>query len=113
MLVFVEGGKPEYPAKNPRSEDENQQQTRPAYDARSGIRTRATLVGGECSHQCAISTPQQNPDSQQRVKKMFSTSFVIRVPPVLSPIYQSGFILISYMRHIKTYVLLIIVIIIY
>ena len=25
MLVFVEGGKPEYPEKNPRSGDENQQ----------------------------------------------------------------------------------------
>ena len=29
MLVFVEGGKPEYPEKNPRSRDENQQQTQP------------------------------------------------------------------------------------
>ena len=27
MLVFVEGGKPEYPEKNPRIRDENQQQT--------------------------------------------------------------------------------------
>ena len=26
MLVLVEGGKPEYPEKNPRSRDENQQQ---------------------------------------------------------------------------------------
>ena len=54
MLVFVEGGKPEYPEKNPRSGDENQQQTQPTYDAESGNRTRATLVGGECSHHCAI-----------------------------------------------------------
>ena len=29
-----------------RSKDENQQQTRPAYDAESRNRTRATLVGG-------------------------------------------------------------------
>ena len=29
MLIFVEGGKPEYPEKNPRSKDENQQQTQP------------------------------------------------------------------------------------
>ena len=29
MLVFVEGGKPENPEKNPRSGDENQQQTQP------------------------------------------------------------------------------------
>ena len=33
MLVFAEGGKPEYPEKNPRSRDENQQQTQPTYDA--------------------------------------------------------------------------------
>ena len=32
MLVFMEGGKPEYPEKNPRSKDENQQQTQPTYD---------------------------------------------------------------------------------
>ena len=29
MFVFVEGGKPEYPEKNPRSREENQQQTQP------------------------------------------------------------------------------------
>ena len=29
MLVFVEGGKPEYPEKNAWSRDENQQQTQP------------------------------------------------------------------------------------
>ena len=57
MLVFVEGGKPENPEKNPRSRDENQQQTQPTYDAESGNRTRATLVGGECSHHCAIPAP--------------------------------------------------------
>ena len=57
MLVFVEGGKPEYPEKNPRSRAENQQQTQRTYDAESGNRTRATLVGGECSHHCAIPAP--------------------------------------------------------
>ena len=39
MLIFTEGGKPENPEKNPRSEDENQQQTQPTYDAGSGNRT--------------------------------------------------------------------------
>ena len=29
MLVSVEGGKPEYPEKDPRSRDEDQQQTQP------------------------------------------------------------------------------------
>ena len=57
MLVFVEGGKPENPEKNPRSRDENQQQTQPTYDAGSGNRTRATLVGSERSHHCAIPAP--------------------------------------------------------
>ena len=50
LLLFVclfdfEGGKPETPAKNPLSKDENQQQTQPTYGVNSGIRTRATLVG--------------------------------------------------------------------
>ena len=49
MLVFVEEGKPENPEKNPRSKDENQQQTQLTYDVESGNRTRCTLVGGECS----------------------------------------------------------------
>ena len=57
VLVFVVGGKPENPEKNPRSKDENQQQTQPTCDARSGNRTRATAVGGERSHHCAIPAP--------------------------------------------------------
>ena len=57
VLVFVEGGKPEYTEKNPRSRVENQQQTQPTYDAGSRNRTRATLVGGERSHHCAIPAP--------------------------------------------------------
>ena len=36
MLVFAEGGKPEYPEKNPRSKDENQEQTQPTYDTETG-----------------------------------------------------------------------------
>ena len=32
MLVFVEGGKLEYLDKNPRSRDENQQETQPTYN---------------------------------------------------------------------------------
>ena len=57
MLVFVDGGKLEYQEKNPRSRDENQQQTQPTYDTETENRTRATLVGGECSHHCAIPAP--------------------------------------------------------
>ena len=44
VLVFLEGGKPENPEKNPRSKDENQQQTQPTCDARSGNRTRAKTM---------------------------------------------------------------------
>ena len=35
-------------------EDENQQQSQPTSDAESGNRTWAALVGGKCSHHCAI-----------------------------------------------------------
>ena len=41
------------------SKDEKQQQTQPTYDAESGNRTRAALVGGECSHHCAMPTHRQ------------------------------------------------------
>ena len=37
--------------------DENQQQTQPTYNGESENRTRTTLVGGECSHHCAIPAP--------------------------------------------------------
>ena len=37
MLVFVEGGKPEDPAKNPRDKDEKQRQTQPTSDAGSEV----------------------------------------------------------------------------
>ena len=43
--------------KTSRNKDENQQQTQPTYDAESGNLTRATLVGGECFHHCAIPAP--------------------------------------------------------
>ena len=39
------------------SKDENQQQTQPTYDTESGNQTQATLVGGKCSHHCAIPAP--------------------------------------------------------
>ena len=54
---FVGEGKPENPKKNPRSKDENQQQTQFTYDAGSENRTRATLGRGERSHHCATPVP--------------------------------------------------------
>ncbi len=65
VSMFAEGGKPENPEKTPRSEDENQQQTQLTYDTGSGIRTRATLVGGERSHHFAITAPG---DDVQRIE---------------------------------------------
>ena len=44
---FEEWGKPEYPEKNLSEQGENHQQTQPTYDAGTGNRTWATLVGGE------------------------------------------------------------------
>lgn len=56
MLAFEEGGKTGVPGgKNPRSKDENKQQTQPTHDAESINQTQATLLGGECCHHCAIS----------------------------------------------------------
>ena len=58
MLVFVAAGKPENTVKNPRSNDENQQQTQSTFNAEAGNRTRPTLMGGKCSqHRCAMPTP--------------------------------------------------------
>ena len=53
---FLEGGKPEYPEKNPQSTGENQQ-TLLTYHAGSGNRTRAIVVRGERSHRCATRAP--------------------------------------------------------
>ena len=53
---FLEGGKSEYPEKNPRSRGENPQQTQPTYDVNSGNETQATVVEGD-SHHCAIPAP--------------------------------------------------------
>ena len=37
--------------------------TQPTYDAETGNRTRATLVGGERSHHCAIPAPPLSPNA--------------------------------------------------
>ena len=50
----MEGEKPENPENNPWSREESQQQTQPTCDAGSENQTRATAVGGEHSHHCAI-----------------------------------------------------------
>ena len=42
--------------KTSRSREENQQ-TQPTFDVRSGNQTRATLVEGQCSHHCVNTAP--------------------------------------------------------
>ena len=54
---FCGGRKTGVPGEKPSEQDENQQQTQPTYDTETGNRTQATLVGGECSHHCAILAP--------------------------------------------------------
>ena len=56
MLVFVKGGKPENPMKNPRSKARTNNKLNP-HMAPGRNRTRATLVGGERSHHCTILAP--------------------------------------------------------
>ena len=65
MLVFEEREN-RNTRRKPHGAEEQQQQTQPTYDAESGNRTRATLVGGECSHHCAIPAPQTKDTAMYR-----------------------------------------------
>ena len=59
LIGFWREGKTEVPGeKNSWSRVENQQ-TQPTYDAGSGNQIWVTLVGGKCSHHCAIPPPQK------------------------------------------------------
>ena len=91
MLVFVEGGKPENPEKNPRNKDKIQQQTQPTYDVESGNRTRATLEGGECSHHCAIPAPPVHISEQTAVNLFMKKKTIGKIDLLIS--FDSKFIL--------------------
>ena len=54
LVFFCEGGKPENPEKNPRKKRREPTQTQPTDGVGSGNRTRATVVGGECSHHYTV-----------------------------------------------------------
>ena len=56
---FKEGGKTGVLRENPRSKDENQQQTRHTYDTESKNRSQSTLVGRNHSHHCTIPAPRK------------------------------------------------------
>ena len=55
---FCEGRKTGVPGEKP-SEQGREPTTNSTNDAESRNRIRATLVGGECSHHCAIPAPQK------------------------------------------------------
>jgi len=59
ILVFVEGGKPENPEKNSLRKTRTNDKLSP-HMTPDWKRTRATWVGGERSHHCAISTSRSN-----------------------------------------------------
>ena len=55
--IFVEGGKPENPEKNPRRKARSRTNKLFSRVTRSRNRTQGRLVGGERTHHCAIPTP--------------------------------------------------------
>ena len=56
-VTFCWGGKTREPGEKPLKQRREPTQTQPTYGVGSGNRTWATLVGGECSHHCAIPAP--------------------------------------------------------
>ncbi len=82
MLVFQDGGKPENLEKKPSKQgrEPTKQQTQPTYDVGSGNLIRVTLVGGDCSHHCAVLGPQKSiPSFYLLIKKSPFRSLVINV----------------------------------
>jgi hypothetical protein len=57
MLIFMEGGKPEEPEKNPRGKGENQQTTKPTFSNRAKVRTHDPLA----PQRWASVLPQRHP----------------------------------------------------
>ena len=68
MLVFVEGVKPENPEKNPRSKDENQEQSQPTYDAER--ESNPGHIGGR-----QVLSPLRHPCSPE-LAYLYSTVFL-------------------------------------
>ena len=62
--------------KTSRGKDKNHQQTQPTYDAGSRNRTRATLVGGECSQHCTIHDPLSENTSLKNAKLATNPSLI-------------------------------------
>ena len=71
VLFFMEGGKPENPEKNPRSKDENRQQTQPTYD--TGPESNPGHIGGR-----RVLSPLRHPCSPNSVKHFVAVYSVWR-----------------------------------
>ena len=56
------------------------QQTQPTYDAESGNRTRATLVGSECSHHCAMFELRVLDEIESNVSTRITSPFRLNLP---------------------------------
>ena len=105
VLVFLEGGKPEGSEKNPWSKDENQQQTQPTCDTRSGNRTQATVVGGAHSHHCAIYVPANQSNAIIVPKAFFGVfdpiTLTLYVFPNESYFFFFGFLLYCLLHRLQ------------
>ena len=75
--------------KTSRSKDENQLQTQPTCDAESGNRTRATMVGSECSHHCAIPAPLEAGTSSHNTVFLFRNSQKCLIRPQLLSLHYT------------------------
>ena len=62
-----------------RSKGENQRQTQPTYGVDAGIWTRATLVGGECSHHCATLSTHRKERSRPSLFACFFCSTLLNI----------------------------------
>ena len=60
IVSFCGRRKTGVPGKNYQSKDEYQLQSRPTYGVNIRNQIRATLVGGDCSHHCAIPAPKHD-----------------------------------------------------
>ena len=61
---------------NLRSKDENQQQTQPTRDTRSGEQTWATMLGVERSHHCTIPAP---PERNRILNLLFTLQLLLHL----------------------------------
>ena len=88
MLVLKERGKPEYLAKNLQEQGRERERTNNKLNPE--VRSRVTLVGGECCHHCAIPRSPAKKASKQWV-------FMVAIlnPSVFSRSIQSWLLILN------------------